>query len=92
MNELIGYVEYGNRKILAESGVKITLYVFENLYSIDENDDKVQKRKSFPLDYKLNEAYPETLKLLIQYIRLRMLTNESEIKIGLVVTRISESR
>ncbi|TNV88047.1 hypothetical protein FGO68_gene7075 [Halteria grandinella] len=92
----------GNRRMFNPSGVHVTLYLFVNEYS--KRDGSQLKRKSFPIDAKLFQAFPQTFKLLIRYLKYKIMRmnltgvltscdqRTVEIKFGLVFTKLSQSK
>jgi hypothetical protein len=83
--------------------VQVTLYIFINEYS--RKDGKQVKRKSFPIDSKLFQAFPHTFKMLIRYLKYKVMRMNMpagvftsfdqrtvEIKFGLVFSKLSQSK
>ena len=57
LNEIIDWVELGNKSLFYTLDVKATLYVFENSYSETDNGSFKQKRRSLPLDPLVFESF-----------------------------------
>ena len=88
LDTLLELIEFGNKHLFFPINVKQTLYLFEN--KIRKNGE--QKRMSFPIDTKFFQAFPKTFKLLIHYVKLRLFQKKSEIKFGIVFTKLNEEK
>ena len=50
LNEVVDWIEMGNKTLLNPLDIKATLYVFENSYQEVEGGAFKQRRRSFPLE------------------------------------------
>ena len=68
------------------------MYVVENQYKEVEDGVWKQKRRSFPLETIFFEACPDMYRALLRYIKLRLLTGKSEIKLCMVFKRFARKK
>jgi len=68
-------------------GIKCVLYVIENQYQEVENGVFKQKRRSFPLESIFFEAFPEMFETLLRYIKSKLISHKSEIRLALVLKK-----
>lgn len=90
----------GNKKLFNPSGAKVTLYLFDNVY--DKATNEQIKRKSFPIDSHLFQAFPGTFEHLIGYIKYKVMrmspgyhlqsSKRVEIRFGLVFSKFDEAK
>lgn len=66
--EVIEWIEMGNRTLFNPLDVKQTLYLFENSYQETDGGSFKQRRRSFPMDSAVLEAFPELFKSLCKFI------------------------
>jgi hypothetical protein len=71
--------------------VKATLYIIENSYQEVEEGVYRQKRRSFPLETIVFEAFPDFLKKVIQFVKDKQLNNKSEVRLALVFRKHSQN-
>jgi len=57
LDEIIEWVEMGNKSLFNPLDCKATLYIFENFYQETENGSFRQKRRSLPLDPLVFESF-----------------------------------
>lgn len=81
-----------NKCIFNHFGVKAVVYVVENQYKEVEDGVWKQKRRSFPLETIFFEACPDMYRALLRYIKLRLLTGKSEIKLCMVFKRFARKK
>jgi hypothetical protein len=84
LDQIIEWVEMGNKSLFNPLDCKATLYIFENFYQETENGSFRQKRRSLPLDPLVFESFQDLFKELIRFVQGRLLTQDSEIRMGLV--------
>ena len=100
LDSILEHLHMANQKLLNPVGAKVTLYLFDNAYNNETNEQV--KRKSFPIDAHLFQAFPGTFDLLIHYIKYKIMRMSQgycysggkrvEIRFGLVFQRFSESK
>ena len=70
--------------------LKCVLYIIENSYSkIDDSGAFKQKRRSFPLESIFFSAFPEMYGSLLQYVKEKLLSENSEVRVALVLKPFS---
>lgn len=84
LNDVVEWIDIGNRILFNSIGVKMQLYVFENSYQEVVGGSFRQRRRSMPIDNEVFETFPSYFKKLIQHIQLKLLTQHAEIKLGVV--------
>ena len=84
LDQIIEWVEMGNKSLFNPLDCKATLYIFENFYQETDNGSFRQKRRSLPLDPLVFESFQDLFKELIRFVQGRLLTQDSEIRMGLV--------
>jgi hypothetical protein len=73
-------------------GIKCVLYVIENQYQEVENGVFKQKRRSFPLESIFFEAFPEMFETLLRYIKSKLISHKSEIRLALVFKKYTKTK
>jgi hypothetical protein len=68
LDEIIDWVDMGNKSLFASLDTKATLYIFENSYQEVQGGSFKQRRRSLPLEPLVFEAFPEIFKSLIRFI------------------------
>ena len=68
LNDVIEWIELGNKTMFNKLDVKMQLYVFENSYQEVAGGEFRQRRRSMPLENKVFESFPALFKRLIQHI------------------------
>lgn len=68
------------------------LYIIENSYT--ETDPGVfrQKRRSFPLETCFFDAFPEMFLEVINYVRQKLISGKSEIRMAIVFKRYVKTK
>lgn len=89
LNDVIEWIDLGNKTLFSALGVKMQLYVFENSYQEISGGSFRQRRRSMPLENEVFEAFPALFKRVIQHLQMKLLTQHSEIKLGIVVKSTS---
>jgi len=90
LDQVVEWVEYGNEHIFSALNLKLTLYLFENMYKTSENS--LQKRRSFPMDQMLLNSFPHAFKKLIRFVKYKKFTKRSEIRLGLVLSKLDKEK
>jgi hypothetical protein len=85
LQEVLEWIELGNKALLAPEGVKMVLYLFENSYQEVHGGSFQQRRRSLPLEAPVFEAFPDLFKNLIRFVQIKLLNKKSEIRFGLVI-------
>ena len=65
LQDIMEWVDLGNKTIFNLAQVKMTLYVFENSYKQVSGNEFKQRRRSMPLDLAVFDLYPSMFKKLI---------------------------
>ena len=68
LDEIIDWIDLGNKTLFNPVDVKATLYIFENYYEETNNGSYKQKRRSLPLDPLVFESFERFYKELIRFI------------------------
>lgn len=68
LDEIIDWIDLGNKTLFNPVDVKATLYIFENYYEETNNGSYKQKRRSLPLDPLVFESFERLYKELIRFI------------------------
>lgn len=84
LNDVVEWIDIGNRTMFNQVGVKMQLYVFENSYQEVVGGSFRQRRRSMPIENEVFETFPALFKRLIQHIQLKLCTQHAEIKLGVV--------
>ena len=74
----------GNKTLFNPLDTKATIYIFENSYHGVEGGTFRQRRRSFPLESVVFEAFPDIFNNLIDFVRSKLMGRKSEIRLGLV--------
>jgi hypothetical protein len=90
LDSVVEWIEYGNDYLFNPIGIKFTLFLFENTYKVE--DSSLQKRRSFPIDSMLLNAFPEAFKKLIRFVKYKKFSKKSEIKLGLVFSKLNKEK
>ena len=72
--------------------VKAVLYIIENQYQEVQGGQFKQKRRSFPLETLFFDAFPEMYLNLIRYVKHRLISGRSEIRLALVFKKHSKTK
>lgn len=73
-------------------GVKAVLYIIENQYIEVEKGIFYQKRRSFPLETIFFDGFPDMFYALLRYIRAKIISKKSEIKLCLVLKKYTKMK
>ena len=92
LSEVIDWVEMGNKTLFNPLDTKATLYLFENSYHGVEGGSFKQRRRSFPLESVVLEAFPEMFTSLIRFVKTKLMARKSEIRLGLVFRPFNEEK
>ena len=82
--QVIDWIEMGNKTLFNPLDTKATLYLFENSYQAVEQGTFKQRRRSFPLESLVFEAFPELFTSLLRFVKTKLMARKSEIRLGLV--------
>ena len=84
LNQVIEWIDMGNKSLFSPLDLKATLYLFENSYQEVHDHTFKQRRRSLPLEPLVFEAFPKMYQSLISFVQSKLLNNKSEIRLGLV--------
>lgn len=87
LDEVLNWIDLGNKSLFLGLHVKATLYLFENSYQKVEGGNFKQRRRSLPLEPLVFEAFPDSFKSLVRFIQCKLIMNKSELRMGLVFRR-----
>ena len=90
--EVIDWIEMGNKTLFNPLDTKATIYLFENSYHGVEGGTFRQRRRSFPLESVVFEAFPELFDNVINFARTKLMARKSEIRLGLVFRPYSDEK
>jgi hypothetical protein len=90
LGNVVEWLEQANRAMFNHFQMKCVLYVVENQYSEVEGGHFKQKRRSFPLETIFFDAFPEMYQTLLKYIKAKLISHKSEIKLALVFKRYTK--
>lgn len=82
----------GNKTLFHPLDTKATLYLFENSYSAMEGGTFKQRRRSFPMESVVFEAFPELFESLIRFVKTKLMGRKSEIRLGLVFRPFNDEK
>ena len=89
---MVEWLEDANRAMFHHFDTKCVLYVIENTYSPLDGGAFKQKRRSFPLETIFFDTFPQMYLSLIRYIKAKLLSHKSEIKLALVFKRFTKPK
>ena len=92
LGNVVEWLEDSNRAMFNHFDVKCVLYIVENTYSEVEGGVFKQKRRSFPLETIFFDAFPEMYLNLLRYIKARLVSHKSELKLALVFKKYTKSK
>ena len=92
INNIVEWLEKANEAQFYHFNVKCIFYVIENQYSDADGGVFKQKRRSFPLETIFFDAFPEMYIKLINYVRERMISKKSEIRLALIFKRYTKTK
>ena len=82
----------GNKTLFNPLDTKVSLYLFENSYQAVEGGTFKQRRRSFPLESVVFEAFPDMFTDLIRFVKTKLMGRKSEIRLGLVFRPYNEEK
>jgi len=68
LNDIIEWIDIGNRTMFHQIDVKMQFYVFENSYQEVVGGSFRQRRRSMPMENEVFETFPALFKRLIQHV------------------------
>jgi hypothetical protein len=89
---VVEWLEDANRAMFNHFEAKCVLYVVENTYSEIDGGVFKQKRRSFPLETIFFDTFPQMYLNLVRYIRAKLISHKSEIKLALVFKRFTKQK
>lgn len=92
LNDVIDWVDMGNKTLFNPLDTKATLYLFENSYQGVEGGSFKQRCRSFPLESIVFEAFPDLFNRLIDFVKTKLMGRKSEIRLGLVFRPYSDEK
>ena len=92
MAKTVEWLEKANKALFNHFDVKCVLYIAENQYNEIEPGVVKQKRRSFPLESLFFEAFPDMYMVLINYIKQKLISGKSEIRLVLAFKRFDRSK
>ena len=90
--EVIDWIEMGNKTLFNPLDTKVSLYLFENSYQSVEGGAFKQRRRSFPMESVVFEAFPEMLTRMIKFVKTKLMGRKSEIRLGLVFKPFNDEK
>ena len=88
----VEWLEKANKALFNHFGVKCMLYIVENQYSEVEQGVIKQKRRSFPLESLFFDAFPDMFLTLINYIKSKLISGKSEVRLVLAFRRFDRKK
>jgi hypothetical protein len=92
LGNVVEWLEDANRAMFNHFDTKCVLYVVENTYSEIDGGVFKQKRRSFPLETIFFDTFPQMYLNLIRYIKAKLISHKSEIKLALVFKRFTKQK
>ena len=92
LGQVIDWIEMGNKTLFHPLDTKATLYLFENSYSPMEGGTFKQRRRAFPMESVVFEAFPELFESLIRFVKTKLMGRKSEIRLGLVFRPFNDEK
>lgn len=68
LEDVLEWIDVGNKVLMNPLQVKVTLFLFENTYTPMEGGSFKQKRRSLPMELIVFEAFPDLFKTTIKFI------------------------
>lgn len=90
LGNVVEWLEKANRAMFNHFDMKCVLYIIENQYTEVEGGVFKQKRRSFPLETIFFDAFPEMYIQLLRYIKSKLISQKSEIRLALVFKRFTK--
>lgn len=90
LQKAVRWLEKANLCMFHHFGVKAVLYITENQYTEIEKGVFKQKRRSFPLETVFFDGFPEMFYTLLRYVRDKLISQKSEIRLVLVFKRYTK--
>ena len=88
----VRWLERANQTMFNHFGIKCVLYIIENQYQEVESGVFRQKRRSFPLESIFFDAFPEMFETLLRYIKAKLISHKSEIRLALVFKKYTKTK
>ena len=85
-------METANKSMFNHFNVKAVLYLIENKATEIEPGVYKFKRRSFPLETCFFDSFPEMFLTLINYVRSKLMSGKSEIRLAIVFKRYVKSK
>jgi len=92
LSNVVEWIEKANRAMFSHFDMKCVLYIIENQYTEIEAGKYKQKRRSFPLESIFFDAFPEMYLVLLRYIKSKLISHKSEIKLCLMFRRHTKQK
>lgn len=92
LTNAVEWIEKANVAMFNHFEVKAVLFIVENQYTEVEGGVFNQKRRSFPLETIFFDAFPEMYLTLIRYVKERMISRKSEVRIALVFKKYTKAK
>jgi hypothetical protein len=84
LQKTVRWLEKANATMFHHFGVKAVLYITENQYTEIDTGVFKQKRRSFPLETVFFDGFPEMFYTLLRYVRDKLISGKSEIRLCIV--------
>jgi hypothetical protein len=92
LSKAVRWLEKANTTMFNHFGIKCVLYIVENQYQEVEGGVFKQKRRSFPLESIFFDAFPEMYQTLLRYIKAKLVSHKSEIRLALVFKKFTKNK
>ena len=92
LSKAVRWLEKANTTMFNHFGIKCVLYIVENQYQEVEGGVFKQKRRSFPLETIFFDAFPEMYQKLLGYIKAKLVSHKSEIRLALIFKKYSKNK
>mmetsp|Transcript_41110 Transcript_41110/g.62469 ORF Transcript_41110/g.62469 Transcript_41110/m.62469 type:complete len:409 (+) Transcript_41110:2758-3984(+) len=92
LSKTVRWLESANLAMFNHFNIKCILYLVENQYTEVEMGVFKQKRRSFPLESIFFEAFPEMYVTLLRYVKAKIMSHKSEIRLALVFKRFDKKK
>lgn len=92
LTNVVEWIEKANVSMFNHFEVKAVLYIIENQYTEFQGGQFKQKRRSFPLETLFFDGFPEMYLNLVRYVKQRLISGRSEIRMALVFKKHSKAK
>jgi len=92
LQKTVRWLEKANSALFQHFNIKCVLYIVENQYTEVQGGVFKQKRRSFPLESIFFDAFPEMFSTLLRYIKAKIMSHKSEIRLALVFKRLNKDK